>query len=116
MALRVIGAGWGRTGTASMQIALQRLGYPCHHMREVFSHPEHADLFREAATTDGPFDWERIYADYAATFHSRRGLQPSAAQPDSLALVESSCSRMDKVQIEGRSMDFNPTKEVVYFA
>jgi hypothetical protein len=67
MTLRVIGAGWGRTGTASMQIALQRLGFPCHHMREVFSHPEHSDLFLEAATTPGPFDWERIYADYSAT-------------------------------------------------
>jgi hypothetical protein len=67
MTLRVIGAGWGRTGTASMQIALERLGFPCHHMREVFSHPEHSGLFLEAATTTGPFDWERIYADYAAT-------------------------------------------------
>ena len=66
MSLRVIGAGWGRTGTFSLQEALQRLGLPCHHMREVFQHPEHSELFLEAADASD-FDWERIYAPYAAT-------------------------------------------------
>ena len=33
--LQVIGAGWGRTGTSSTQIALEKLlGGPCYHMRE----------------------------------------------------------------------------------
>lgn len=31
--LQVIGAGFGRTGTTSLQAALERLGFgPCHHM------------------------------------------------------------------------------------
>jgi len=35
--LQVIGAGWGRTGTSSTQIALEKLlGGPCYHMRECF--------------------------------------------------------------------------------
>jgi len=34
----VIGAGWGRTGTLSLNFALETLGYPCHHMFEVESH------------------------------------------------------------------------------
>ena len=38
MALKVIGAGFGRTGTLSMKAALERLGYvKCHHMVEVFA-------------------------------------------------------------------------------
>jgi hypothetical protein len=33
--LEVIGAGFGRTGTASLYAALNRLGYKTHHMFEV---------------------------------------------------------------------------------
>ncbi|KAJ1565243.1 hypothetical protein HK405_012839, partial [Cladochytrium tenue] len=32
--LRVIGAGLGRTGTASMQLALNILGFNCYHMND----------------------------------------------------------------------------------
>jgi hypothetical protein len=47
--LRVIGAGFGRTGTASMRDALVRLGFgPCDHMRENFDHPERFALWEEA--------------------------------------------------------------------
>ena len=39
MALKVIGAGFGRTGTDSMREALTILGFgPCHHMFEVNAH------------------------------------------------------------------------------
>ncbi len=41
--MKVIGAGFGRTGTASLKAALETLGSdPCYHMIEVFRHPEHA--------------------------------------------------------------------------
>jgi len=41
MGLSVIGAALGRTGTKSLKIALERLGFgPCHHMEEVFQNPE----------------------------------------------------------------------------
>ena len=41
--MRVIGAGSGRTGPASLKAALETLGFgPCYHMIEVFRHPEHA--------------------------------------------------------------------------
>ncbi len=40
MALEVIGAGFGRTGTLSLKIALEQLGFgPCYHMMEVFKNP-----------------------------------------------------------------------------
>ena len=41
MGLAVVGAGFARTGTKSLKLALEQLGFgPCHHMFEVFDHPE----------------------------------------------------------------------------
>lgn len=41
MALKVIGAGWGRTGTESLKKALEILGYDkCYHMFELMAHAE----------------------------------------------------------------------------
>ncbi len=37
MSLEVIGAGFGRTGTMSLKVALEELGFsPCYHMIELF--------------------------------------------------------------------------------
>jgi hypothetical protein len=36
MALDIIGAGFGRTGTMSLKFALEQLAYPCYHMVECF--------------------------------------------------------------------------------
>jgi hypothetical protein len=66
VALQVIGAGWGRTGTLSLKLALERLGFPCHHMFEVITHPEHVPVFTAAARGE-TVDWNEVYADYAAT-------------------------------------------------
>eukprot|EP00054_Salpingoeca_dolichothecata_P036682 m.8299 g.8299 ORF g.8299 m.8299 type:complete len:260 (+) comp6938_c0_seq1:71-850(+) len=43
--LKVIGAGWGRTGTDSTKEALNRLGYRCHHMHELLKCPKSAQKF-----------------------------------------------------------------------
>ena len=41
MTLKVIGAGFGRTGTNSLKLALEQLGFgPCHHMFEVIEDEE----------------------------------------------------------------------------
>ena len=49
----VIGAGFGRTGTLSLKIALEMLGLgPCLHMMPVLDDPERATLFRRAAEGD----------------------------------------------------------------
>src|SRR5215211_8288973 len=67
MSLEVIGAGFGRTGTMSLKVALEEVGFgPCYHMREVFAHPEHVELWR-AATHGKPLDWEQIFGGYRAT-------------------------------------------------
>jgi len=63
MALKVVGSGLGRTGTKSMQTALNMLGFgPCHHMVEVFRHPESMALWVEAAK--GRPNWDLIFKDY----------------------------------------------------
>jgi hypothetical protein len=66
MALEVIGAGFGRTGTMSLKVALEELGFgPCYHMTEVFEHPEHAELWRAAAQGE-PIDWDEMFHEYRA--------------------------------------------------
>jgi Sulfotransferase domain len=63
MALDIIGAGFGRTGTYSLKAALERLGFgPCHHMSEVIDNPEQVRLWTRAAT--GRPDYARIFAGY----------------------------------------------------
>lgn len=63
MTLKVVGTGLGRTGTKSMQTALNMLGFgPCHHMVEVFKHPESMALWVEAGA--GRPDWDAIFRDY----------------------------------------------------
>jgi hypothetical protein len=66
MALDVIGAGFGRTGTLSLKLALEQLGFgPCYHMTEVFKNPQAPRWWIEAA--DGRPDWERIFEGYRST-------------------------------------------------
>lgn len=65
MALKVIGSGLGRTGTMSTKLALEQLGFgPCHHMVEVFMHPETVPLW--VAAGKGQPDWDAIFAGYAS--------------------------------------------------
>ncbi len=66
MTLRVVGAGFGRTGTNSLKLALEQLlGGRCHHMHEVFERPELMGLWTEAA--QGRPDWEALFdGDVAA--------------------------------------------------
>ena len=65
--MKVIGAGFGRTGTASLKAALEILGFdPCYHMTEVFKHPGHAAFWR-AAWRGEPADWDGLLGAYEAT-------------------------------------------------
>src|SRR4051812_1473786 len=67
MMIRVIGAGFGRTGTLSLKAALEMLGFgPCYHMSEVFAHPEHFALWT-AAWRGQPIDWDALFHGYQAT-------------------------------------------------
>lgn len=67
MALEVVGAGFGRTGTLSLKTALERLGVGrCYHMFEVFENLAHARQWLAAARAE-PVDWGLLLGDYGAT-------------------------------------------------
>jgi hypothetical protein len=90
MNLKVVGAGLGRTGTRSLQLALQQLlGGPCYHMLEVFAHRGHVSVW-QAATKGGPVDWDRLFEDYMATVDWPAAAfwrELSDANPDALVLL-----------------------------
>ena len=90
MALKVVGAGFGRTGTMSLKLGLERLlGEPCYHMVEVFSHPEHVKHWHSAAINKMP-DWNDLFAGYAAAVDwpaSAFWPELSEAYPDSLVVL-----------------------------
>ncbi len=66
MTLKVIGSGFGRTGTMSLKLALEQLGVgPCYHMVEVFQKPEAPQMWVDAA--NGKPDWPGIFAGYNST-------------------------------------------------
>jgi hypothetical protein len=51
MPLKIIGAGFGRTGTMSVYTALNALGFPCYHMKEVFASKGHPAFWYRVAST-----------------------------------------------------------------
>lgn len=64
MALEIIGPGFVRTGTASLKIALERLGFgPCHHMHEVFANPPQVPHW-QAVAAGRKVDWDAVFAGY----------------------------------------------------
>lgn len=66
MSLVVLGAGFPRTGTASLKAALEMLGFgPCYHMSEVFAHADHWPMWT-AAAEGRPVDWAALYEGYLA--------------------------------------------------
>ncbi len=65
--LKLIGAGFGRTGTASLKAALEALGFgPCYHMAEVIGRPERVALW-DGIARGKPADWRQVFAGYRAT-------------------------------------------------
>ena len=67
MSLKVIGAGFGRTGTLSLKLALEELGLgPCYHMIEVNAHREHDALWLALARSEAS-DWRPMLQGYAST-------------------------------------------------
>ena len=88
--LQVVGAGVGRTGTHSLKVALEQLlGGTCHHMVEVFAHPEETPAWIDAAN-DRPVDWTAMLAGYTAQVDwpgASFWPELAAANPDALVLL-----------------------------
>lgn len=67
MPLEVIGAGLGRTGTLSLKLALEQLGFgPCYHMLEVHAVPERFEHWNRIAAGE-EIDWEEVFAGFRST-------------------------------------------------
>jgi hypothetical protein len=102
MALRVVGAGLARTGTASLRQALQTLlGGACYHMSEVAPRPDHVAAWHEASLGNLP-DWDKLFAGFDATVDwpaSGFWRELSAAYPDALVLL----SRRESPEVWWRS-------------
>ncbi|WP_433336683.1 sulfotransferase family protein [Spirillospora sp. CA-294931] len=65
--MKVIGAGFGRTGTASLKAALETLGLgPCYHMSEVIADPSRVRRWLEIGEGGAP-DWDEVFAGYHST-------------------------------------------------
>ncbi len=66
MPLSVIGAGFGRTGTMSSKLALEKLGLgKCYHMLEVRENPDHAAVW-SSAVDGGQVEWDSLFAGFGA--------------------------------------------------
>jgi hypothetical protein len=90
VALRIVGAGLGRTGTASLKAALEQLlGAPCYHMFELIEHPEGIEQWEEAVAGDA-VDWGQLLGGYAATVDWPAAAfwrEILAANPDAFVLL-----------------------------
>ncbi len=90
MALQVVGAGFGRTGTLSLKAALEQLGFgPCYHMAEVFPRPEHIMMWHRLAF-ENQMDWDRLFTGFHATVDwptARWWREIAAHYPDAKVLL-----------------------------
>ena len=67
MPLHVVGAGFGRTGTNSLKVALEMLGFGlCHHMFEVRDRPEQIRFWAAAARGERS-DWDTVFQGFRAS-------------------------------------------------
>jgi Sulfotransferase domain len=67
MGLKVVGAGFGRTGTLSLKAALEKLVFgPCYHMAEVFPRPDHIAKWHRLAF-EHQMDWDELFHGFNAT-------------------------------------------------
>src|ERR1700734_3825514 len=67
MLLKVVGAGFGRTGTLVLKVALERIGLvPRYHMVAVFPRPEDVAMWHRLAFEQS-MDWVEIFRGFHAT-------------------------------------------------
>jgi hypothetical protein len=67
MTLKVIGAGFGRTGTTSLKAALEQLGFSkCHHMQEVVKSSRQLDYWQTLAE-GGDVAWDEVFEGYQSS-------------------------------------------------
>lgn len=66
MSIKVIGAGFPRTGTSSLKVALQTLGFDeCYHMKNLLIDPYKLPLWNELEST-GKTDYDKLFDGFQA--------------------------------------------------
>jgi hypothetical protein len=87
--MKLIGAGLPRTATTTQMIALETLGLPCYHMRDMMSDlATSVPQFRKALAGDA--DWDEIFegkeseVDWPASYHWRELIE---VYPDAKVLL-----------------------------
>jgi len=90
MALRVVGAGLGRTGTHSLKLALEQLlGGPCYHMSELIEREDDTAVWA-AAVNGEEVDWAGFLSGFTATVDWPACAfweQIAAAHPDAVIVL-----------------------------
>jgi hypothetical protein len=67
MSIKIIGAGFPRTGTTTLKRSLEMLGYEkCYHMKELLTKPEMLPHWLSMENT-GTMDWDTLYKGYSAS-------------------------------------------------
>jgi len=65
--MKIIGAGFGRTGTLSLKAALEQLGLgPCYHMQTVIASRTHTEAWYKIAQGQ-PADWPALLQDFQSS-------------------------------------------------
>ena len=90
MELKVVGAGVGRTGTASLKVALEQLlGGRCHHMLEIIGDPSQVPRWTDALE-GREVDWQGLLSGYVAQVDwpgAAFWREITEANPDALVLL-----------------------------
>lgn len=120
MTLDIIGAGMGRTGTHSLKLALEQLGFgPCHHMFEVRESPAQLSMWTAISEGKTP-DWSGVFAGYRSQVDwpgARYWKQISAAFPDAKVVLThrtpeewyaSFSATIVRANVIGKTRDPNP--------
>ena len=67
MSIKIIGAGFPRTGTTTLKRSLETLGFQrVYHMKELLVNPDMLHYWKTLDQT-GTTDWDGLYANYDAT-------------------------------------------------
>ncbi|TJY62277.1 sulfotransferase [Sinimarinibacterium sp. CAU 1509] len=115
MSLKVVGAGYGRTGTLSLCTALNQLGFPCYHMFEVIGNKDnktHLDFWRKVANgkPGTQYEWNEVFSKYTATVDNPACCvwrELVAAYPDAKVVLT--------VHPRGADAWYESTMDTIYF-
>lgn len=66
--MKVLGAGYGKTGTFSIKVALDKLGFPCYNFGDVLINYRRgdADMWNNYLEGKSDMDWHKLFTGYEA--------------------------------------------------